>query len=237
VLVSPDRYLAGVLAERRFGATVHLLDDGFQHLELERDVDLLLVGPADLTDGLLPTGRLREPLDAATAADAILVPGSAADAARVGAVLDCGPVFTLGQEFGAPRLVAPLGDPLPPPGWGAPPRLVAVAGIARPERFFASVEAQGWHVAQTMVFRDHHWYRPKDLAAIRDAVQSTGSAGVITTEKDAVRLTTLPLPPDTVWTYLPMRALIEPGPEFRDWFFSRLAAARTARGSREVVAR
>jgi tetraacyldisaccharide 4'-kinase len=80
VLVCPDRYLAGVLAERRFGASVVLLDDGFQHLELARDIDLLLVRPEDVRDELLPAGRLREPLGAARAADAIIVPGSFTEA-------------------------------------------------------------------------------------------------------------------------------------------------------------
>ena len=60
VLVSPDRYLAGRLAERRFGCTVHLLDDGFQHLQLARTIDLLLVSPGDLDERVLPSGRLRE---------------------------------------------------------------------------------------------------------------------------------------------------------------------------------
>ena len=57
VLVGADRYLSGCLAERRLGATVHLLDDGFQHLELARDVDLLLVAEDDLQDRPLPAGR------------------------------------------------------------------------------------------------------------------------------------------------------------------------------------
>ena len=73
VLVGDDRYLCGLLAERRLGATVHLLDDGFQHLELERDVDLLLVAEDDLQDRPLPAGRLREGLAAGAAADAALI--------------------------------------------------------------------------------------------------------------------------------------------------------------------
>lgn len=228
VLVCPDRHLAGVLAERRFNATVILLDDGFQHLELERDVDLLLVRPEDLHDDLLPTGRLREPLSAASAAHAILVPGATGDAAQVSAVLGPTPVFTLGQEFSAPRLVRPFGDPVPEGALGSNRRLVAVAGIARPERFFTTVESLGWQVAKPMVYRDHHWFTAKDIDAIQAAVQSLGAAGVITTEKDAVRLTLLALPHDSAWTCLPMRAVIEPAAAFNDWFLSRVAQARTA---------
>src|SRR5204863_299969 len=62
VLVSADRYIAGLFAEKHFQPTVSILDDGFQHLQLERDVDLLLVSPADLDDRVLPAGRLREPI-------------------------------------------------------------------------------------------------------------------------------------------------------------------------------
>ena len=72
VLVGPDRYLSGRFGEERLGVTVHLLDDGFQHVALFRDVDLLLVDADDLTDAVLPAGRLREPLSVARAADAVL---------------------------------------------------------------------------------------------------------------------------------------------------------------------
>jgi tetraacyldisaccharide 4'-kinase len=226
VLVCPDRYLAGMLAHRRFDATVVLLDDGFQHLELERDIDLLLVRPEDLRDELLPHGRLREPLTAAHAAHAIVVPGSFADAAPVTAMLGKGPVFTMEQEFGTPRLVRPFGDPVPEGAYGTSRRLVAVAGIARPERFFKTVETLGWEIAQPMVFRDHYWFTRADVATIHDTVQVLGAGGVITTEKDAVRLTSLALPHDIAWTYVPMRATIEPAREFKDWFAARLAEAR-----------
>lgn len=227
VLVCPDRYLAGMLAHRRFGATALLLDDGFQHLELERDIDLLLVRPEDIRDELLPHGRLREPLSAAKAAHAIVVPGSFGEAAPVAAMLGKGPVFTLDQEFGTPRLVRPFGDPVPEGAFGTSRRLVAVAGIARPERFFKTVETLGWEIAQPMVFRDHHWFTRKDVETIHDTVQMLGAGGVITTEKDAVRLTSLALPHDRAWTYVPMRAAIEPAREFKPWFAARLAEART----------
>jgi hypothetical protein len=140
-------------------------------------------------------------------------------------VLGAGPVFTLEQEFGTPRLVRPFGDVVPEGAFGTSRRLVAVAGIARPERFFKTVEALGWEVAQPMVYRDHHWFTRKDVATIHDTVQTLGAGGVITTEKDAVRLTSLALPHDIAWTYVPMRASIEPAREFHDWFMARLAEA------------
>ena len=73
VLVGPSRYLSGRFGETRLGCTVHVLDDGFQHFDLMRDVDLLVSPEAGDDVRTLPFGRFREPLDAAAAADALLV--------------------------------------------------------------------------------------------------------------------------------------------------------------------
>ena len=73
VMSGADRYLSGRLAEHHLGATVHLLDDGFQHFALDRDLDIVLVSAADLNGAkTLPAGRLREPADVLIAADAIV---------------------------------------------------------------------------------------------------------------------------------------------------------------------
>ena len=87
-----------------------------------------------------------------------------------------------------------------------------------------------------MTYRDHHWFTQKDVDTIHDTVQTLGAGGVITTEKDAVRLTSLALPHDIAWTYVPMRAAIQPARDFKDWFMTRLAEARTAL-AREAGAR
>lgn len=229
VLVCADRFLAGTLAERTLGATVSILDDGFQHVQLARDLDLLLVQPSDLDEAVLPAGRLREPLSSASAADALIVTAPAEDAARVGAVLGCEHVFTLAAQFAAPRLVTPFGDAVPDGTWDASHRVVALAGVARPERFFATLESLGWHVTRPLTFRDHHWYTPKDLAEVEGAVRSTGAAAVVTTEKDAMRLAPLTLPSSVRWTYLPMRVSIEPAAAFRSWLATRLEVARASR--------
>ena len=111
VLVSADRHLAGTLAERRLNATIHVLDDGFQHVELERDVDLLLVSEDDLNDRPLPGGRLREGLVAAADADAALVTAGYDTAAeRIGRGLGVPVVFRVTRAIGAPRRVAGTRD-------------------------------------------------------------------------------------------------------------------------------
>ena len=186
VLVGADRYLSGRLAERRFGATVHLLDDGFQHLELERDVDLLLVAEDDLQDRPLPAGRLREGLAAGAVADAALVTAGYDTAAeRIGRAFHVSPVFRVTRAIGAPRLIAGARDSVVVP---AGSRVFVVTGIARPERFFADISSVGWEIVGSLEFRDHHRFTRATSRRIAAAARSVGPPIVLTTEKDAVRL-------------------------------------------------
>ena len=241
VLASSDRYLAGRLAERRFGCTVHLLDDGFQHVQLAREIDLLLVSRADLDERVLPSGRLREPLDVARSAGALLVNGTDEDASVVAGALGVADVFRVTPRYEQPRLVEPFGAPLPS---GTGRRVVAVAGIARPERFFAALRAAGWEVARELVFRDHHWFTPRDLESMERAATDTQADLIITTEKDAVRLDFLvartlsgsrgepdKARPTRALAYLPMQLVIEPAAPFAEWITERLRAARLRRAA------
>jgi tetraacyldisaccharide 4'-kinase len=225
VLVSSDRYLAGSLAERQFGATVSLLDDGFQHVQLERDIDLLVVSPADLQDRVLPSGHLREPLDAARFADALLVAASDDEVTAVARELGHESAFRVAPRYGS---LAAVGRALS----GPPERALAFAGIARPERFFAALRSLGWDVAHELSFRDHHWFTARDLDTIQRAARESGASVIITTEKDAVRLpvdvgralsgspTIIPI------AVLPMTVEIEPAGVFDAWLLERLARAQ-----------
>jgi len=208
VLVCADRYLAGLLAAKQFDTTVMLLDDGFQHLALGRNVDVLVMPASDLDDAVLPSGRLREPLDSASSADCVLVPGSDDDVSRVAATFDRMPVFRVTSHFGSLRGV----DASTP----AATRVVAVAGIARPERFFSALREQGVEVVREIRFPDHHWYSQGDLDRIRSTAQETGADLVVTTEKDAVRVN------GAGWVVLPMTAVIEPAERFSSWLRERL---------------
>jgi tetraacyldisaccharide 4'-kinase len=227
VFVCPDRFWAGALAERRFGATVHLLDDGFQHLELARDVDLAVVAAADEDDRPLPGGGLREAFGAIRHADAIIVTGaSPATAAALAARWGVPHAFTTLPRPAVPRAVEP---------WGGAVRLprdrpiVALAGIARPDAFFADLETAGWRLVDRLAFRDHHAFTAADVAAIAGRVGATGAAAVLTTEKDAVRLLPLrPLP--FAAAFVPLTVTIEPEDVFTRWLFDRLAAAQPDAG-------
>jgi len=233
VLVSSDRYLAGCIAERRFGCTVHLLDDGFQHFSLARDVDLLLVAAEDLDDQVLPAGRLREPLEAAAAADAFLLQGASSlhekesgDISAFTARIGPQPAFRVVTSFGAPRLLEPFGSLLPRL---AGQRALAVAGIARPRRFFDALRAQGWDLVRELAFRDHHWFDTSDLKRMLATARAANADIILTTEKDAMRLLDLPLAPiPRTFAYLPMMVSIEPAERFHQ--FLRGAMFRASRG-------
>jgi tetraacyldisaccharide 4'-kinase len=197
VCVSPDRHLAGTLAEHQLGCTVHILDDGFQHLELARNLDVLVTTIGEIPNGrMMPMGRLREPIDAAARAHFLVVSDGTAGAASSEA-------WTLGisQSCGALRTLA---APVPVSQTGRLKaasieaeiglKILAVAGIAHPDRFVTMLRDAGWNVVETLAFVDHHRYTLADVAAIEAKRQASGADVVLTTDKDAVRLESLQLP-------------------------------------------
>ncbi|HUK33484.1 MAG TPA: tetraacyldisaccharide 4'-kinase [Vicinamibacterales bacterium] len=221
VVVCADRYAAGRLAESRLGATVHVLDDGFQHFGLARDVDLLVSGEHDLADEPLPYGRLREALSAAVSADALLVDAGYQDAAeRVARVLRVRNAYHVTRTLLPPRIVG-SGDTVVVPNDS---RVFAFAGIARPERFFSDLTSAGWKVVGTKSFRDHHYFSVTEIARIAAAAKKARAAIVLTTDKDAVRL-----PPDAAeivadgrLASVPLVSTVEPAHEFRAWLLGQI---------------
>ena len=208
VLVSADRYLAGRLAEHQFASSVHILDDGFQHLQLDRDVDIVMIGRDDVARPVtLPAGRLREPLDTLVAADAIL------------AIDDDVVVDGLGSEVPFFRTRRVLTNPSP----GIP--AMAVAGIAAPSRFFDDLRALGTTLVGTRAFGDHYRYSRKELDHLCAEARSAGAGVVLTTEKDYVRL--LPFRPFAL-PVVPVALTMEPDPlsELRQFLAGSLRAAR-----------
>jgi len=218
VLVAADRYLAGVLAEHQFGASVHLLDDGFQHMMLARDVDLVLLDAGDLdAPRTLPGGRLREPVGTLARADAVVVEGDLDRARPRLAALGVSRAFRLTRRLEGPRPLAGDGAVRLPRG----ARVFALAGIARPERFAADLEAAGWTVAGSRWFRDHHPYSRADVDRVIAEAAAVRAESILTTEKDVVRL--LPVVPSgAAMAWVPLTVTIEPADEFRAWLLSRL---------------
>lgn len=181
VYVAPQRYEAGLLAEVEEQQTaenrqpaVHLLDDGFQHRQLARDVDILLLDRRDWQDGLLPAGNLREPLRAARRASVIAIPAN--EPALEGELRRWGwkkPVWRLRRVMEIPAVNGSV---------------AVFCGIARPEQFFAGIKAAGFEIALQRAFPDHHSYTARDLDRFAVAARAAGATALLTTEKDLVRL-------------------------------------------------
>jgi tetraacyldisaccharide 4'-kinase len=181
VAVGRRRDRAGRAVEARFGVRVHVLDDGFQHLSLHRDLDLVCASAGDLVDRPLPAGRLRESPSALARADLILLD---ADGAARRALSDAHPgrvVLRLHRRvlgfYGLDGIERP-----------APARPFLLSGIARPERFHGDVTPRVGHVAGAAVFADHHAYTATDLAGVESQARAAGADAIVTTAKDAVRL-------------------------------------------------
>jgi tetraacyldisaccharide 4'-kinase len=170
VIVGESRHAAGVFAEQKFGAQLHLLDDGFQHRSVARDFDIVLVTPEDARDRLLPGGRLREPLSSLRRADAVVLTSGASSEP-----------FPLDQKlvWRARRGIVPT---------NVPARPIAFCGIARPKNFVAQLRTAGIEPVAEAFYRDHHAYTDQDVRDLLNLRQRSDADGFVTTEKDAVNL-------------------------------------------------
>jgi len=204
VIVDRDRVAAARVARHRFGSDLILLDDGFQHRRLHRDLDLLL---SDARDGfgnarMLPFGPLREPISEIARAGAFLMTGREEElregerrfrelAQGLGVTA---PLFLcerridgLYRSDGGPRVDAASLSGL---------KALAFSGIARPESFESDLRGSGIRIAEALRFRDHQRYRHGSIRRIESALGRSGADVLITTEKDRVRLgwTRFPVP-------------------------------------------
>ncbi len=185
VAVGPHRDVVGRVVEERFGRCVHVLDDGFQHLRLERDLDLVCLDVRDLDDRPLPAGRLREGPEALDRADVILL-------TRIEAATE-GELRALEARLGPQRTFRVSRHVV---GWRtleggeavAPGPVFLFAGIARPERFEFDASSSGASIAGRSFFTDHHRYHAKEIETLAARARAEGAEALATTAKDAVRL-------------------------------------------------
>ena len=171
---------------------LHLLDDGFSHVALARDVDVVLLDATapDSGGALLPAGRLREPLSSLARADLLVITKTEQ--------ADPGPALAIARRYapGTPvyrartEVLGVTGrDGSPVEAGDLPPgTAVAVAGIALPEAFRATLASVGIEPVELLSFRDHEPYGPASLGRIERALEESGANAVVTTEKDAVKL-------------------------------------------------
>jgi tetraacyldisaccharide 4'-kinase len=186
--------IKGVAQAARDGATLAILDDGFQHRAARRDVDIVLLAAEQGAQGpLLPRGRFREPLSALSRADVIIVTRKVATRDEACAVerlaLDRAPEAALGQIHLEEDVWTELGSDPPREANLGPPRgdLLAVCGIAEPDGFHDLVRSKARGVVECMAFPDHHPFSCRDARRI---MVRAGDRPVVITEKDAVKLRT-----------------------------------------------
>lgn len=207
IIVGKCRYLAGQVALERFNVDVLILDDGFQHRQLARDIDILTLPathPFGNPKGLLPVGTLREPTSALQRADLILLthtdtPDISSRAKN--AVKQLAPNALILESIHQPTHLYPLvrvGLPNPYSERNINvhtdikelkgKRLLAVCGIGNPDAFVATLMRCYPENVELLAFPDHHVYTETDRRQIHAAFQASGADMVVTTQKDEQKL-------------------------------------------------
>jgi tetraacyldisaccharide 4'-kinase len=196
VVSNPDRLAAGEWALKNLGTEVLVLDDGFQHLRLARDLDIVTIDATNPWGGgtLLPYGRLREPRAGLSRADCIVV-------TRTEQVGDTVPIIenirrlagatpVLSSRMMTSAICTLNGERVTDDSLPAQP-IAAFCGVGNPESFFKQLRQQGYTPVFTRAFADHHNYDQADLNRLIKEVKDHGARGLITTAKDALKLASL----------------------------------------------
>ncbi|MBW2609148.1 MAG: tetraacyldisaccharide 4'-kinase [Deltaproteobacteria bacterium] len=194
VIISKNRYTAGLLAHKRFGTNFYILDDGFQHLALKRDLDLVLIDASSpFGNGhLLPWGPLREPIGQLERADAVIITrsGQSPPGDNLEGILEKRlqgrPLFR-GDHI-PENIVFPGDNRVHDPEFLRGKRIIAFAGIARPEVFKETLIDLGADLVSFKDFGDHHSFSPKELRELNVKKRKIKADLMVTTEKDWVRL-------------------------------------------------
>jgi tetraacyldisaccharide 4'-kinase len=197
VLSDADRLVAAAWAQEHLQSELFILDDGFQHLRLKRDLDIVTVDATNPFGGgrLLPRGRLREPLSGLKRAGLIVITRAdqARDIERLRAELarlsDGRPLFSSRARTLSLRPLGPTDAPLE--AASLPQPAAAFCAIGNPDAFFAHIRSDGQALAYTRAFTDHHIYSQRDAEAISNRARAAGARLLITTAKDAVKLRSL----------------------------------------------
>jgi tetraacyldisaccharide 4'-kinase len=196
VVANPDRAAAGEWAIKNLGSEVFVLDDGFQHLRLSRDLDIVTIDATDPWGGgsLLPYGRLREPRAGLARADCIVVTRTeqvedmVSLSESVQRLAGAIPVFTSRMMTSGIRRLN--GESVNNEGLLAQP-VAAFCGVGNPESFFNQLRREGYSPVFTRAFADHHDYNQADLNRLIKEAKDHGATGLITTAKDALKLASL----------------------------------------------
>jgi tetraacyldisaccharide 4'-kinase len=171
VIKSPDRIRGALFAYVHLDAKIIILDDGFQHRRLKRDLDIVLVSRDITRERLLPAGRLREPASSLSRAN-IIVALKGAD--HEGHKAELKPTALIDTHGNTSDLCLLAGK-----------RILAFCAIGRPDHFFTMLERLG-ALVERLAYQDHHCYTISDIKEIMD--RATGKDLILTTEKDLVKI-------------------------------------------------
>jgi tetraacyldisaccharide 4'-kinase len=176
VIVGANRWLSGSQYLDEHDCDVFLLDDGFQHLQLKRDLDVVI------DDGR--AAWMREGRSALRDADVVLIRSENVDTTRGS---NSSPSAAISTPFSILTVGIAVGDETHEPQWLDGRAVVVFAGLGNNEQFFESVCALGARVVESLGFPDHHAYRDRDLEDLR-SIAAQNDAVLLTTEKDLVKL-------------------------------------------------
>lgn len=195
VVVDADRYRAGKWLEAKDVVTVFVLDDAFQHLALERNLNLVLIDATDpiASAEMVPLGRLREPVTSLRRADAVIVtrsdePFDQREIKQLVAAY-CRPATPVFYAYHDLVSLRPLGggDSVAPQAFSRK-RVATLSGIARPERLLHDLRHFGIEIVSGHTFPDHHKYTAKEFREVLQSAIEAGAEALVTTEKDAINL-------------------------------------------------
>lgn len=195
IIIGKDRYKSGLLAINLWGIEVLLLDDGFQYLKLKRDVDLVVIDSTEVQklNYVLPRGYLREPLSSIKNADAIVL-------TRVDQCNDIGNIYSIIRKIdNTLPIFESIYEPVSLIEIGTSKvvsfeslkgsKVLAVSGIANPKSFIKTLDSLSPSQIKTISYPDHHNYSKRDIEDIEKIAVDSKSDVIITTEKDAHKLT------------------------------------------------
>jgi len=196
VLIGKNRGKAGELAVQKYNCEILILDDGFQHLRIQRDFDFVVIDATNPWGNgrLIPAGPLRESVSSLKRANSICFTrvdqnGNVNKQRHVIGKYSNAPVLTsIHQPVGWVSFddhhVVPLEDL-------QNKSVLAFAGIGNPNAFLKTLEMMNVNPIEFIKYRDHYWYSEKDLIQIRQTAVRMGAEAIVTTEKDAVRLSVI----------------------------------------------
>jgi len=238
--IGADRYRTGRLLEERFGCNVLILDDGFQHVQLQREIDLVLIDALSPLGGgrVFPLGRLREPLDSLARANVFVItrnnlaPATFEIERALRVYNSRAPVFHARAvpeawvDAASGQTVAEL--PFT--------RLAAFCGLGNHQAFWRTLKSLGIQPVDRVAFDDHHAYRPREMRRLAEQFLAQKAEAAITTEKDSINFcdgcVALMSPLPVYW--LKIRMELDRETEFLQFLESRLSGATRSQQARHA---